>query len=96
METMTFEEGFSGKKTEVGHLRIFGCIKFSYVPSEKMTKMDPMVEKGIFVGYSETSKDLCIYLPSLRKNVLRRDLRFEEEGAFRKSRGKDKGENYSP
>jgi hypothetical protein len=51
-----------------------------------------MAERGIFVGYSETSKAFCIYLPSLRKIVLRRDVRFEEDRAFRKSRGTERGE----
>jgi hypothetical protein len=93
--SMTPEEAFSGKKLEVGHFRIFGCITYSYVPSEKRTKMEPMVERGIFVGYSETSKAFRIYLPSLRKTVLRRDVRFEEDGAFRKSKGTERGEQSS-
>jgi hypothetical protein len=48
--SMTPEEAFSGKKPEVGHFRIFGCITYSYVPSEKRTKLEPMAERGIFVG----------------------------------------------
>jgi hypothetical protein len=93
--SMTPEEASSGKKPEVGHFRIFGCITYSYVPSEKRTKLKPMAERGIFVGYSETSKAFRIYLPSLRKTVLRRDVRFEEDGAFRKSRGTERGEQSS-
>jgi hypothetical protein len=89
---MTPEEAFSGKKPEVGHFRIFGCITYSYVPFEKTTKLESMVERGIVVGYSETSKAFRIYLPSLRKTVLRRDVRFEEDGAFRNSRGTERGE----
>jgi hypothetical protein len=58
--------------------------------------LEPTTEKGIFVGKSETSKAFCIYLPSSRKIVLRRDVRFEEDGAFRKSRGTKKGEQSSP
>jgi hypothetical protein len=92
---MTPEEAFSGKKPEVGHFRIFGCITYSYVPSEKRTKLEPMSERGIFFGYSETSKAFCIYLPSLRKTVLRRDVRFEEDRAFRKYRGTERGEQSS-
>jgi hypothetical protein len=57
--SMTPEEAFSGKKPEVGHFQIFGCITYSYVPSEKRTKLEPMAERGIFVGYNETSKEGC-------------------------------------
>jgi hypothetical protein len=92
---MNPEEDFSGKKPDVGYFRIFGCITYSYVPSEKRTKLDPMEERGIFVGYSETSKDFRIYLPSLRKTILRRDVKFEEDGAFRKSRGIERCEQSS-
>jgi hypothetical protein len=73
---MTHEEAFSGKKPKVWHLPIFGCITYSYFRSEKRTKMEPMIERGIFLGYNETSKDFYIYLPSLRKTFLRRDVRF--------------------
>jgi len=62
---------------------------YSYIPEEKRTKLEPTAEKGIFVGYSETSKAYRIYIPALRKTVLRRDVRFEEEKAVVKSRGLD-------
>ena len=89
------EEAFFGKKPEVGHFRIFGCITYSHVPSEKRKKLEPMTKRGIFVGHSKISKAFCIYLPSLRKTILR-DVRFEEDGAFRKSRGTERGEQSSP
>ena len=59
---------------------------YCHVPSEKRTKLEPTAEKGIFVGYDETVKAFHIYLPSQRKVVVRRDVKFEEEQAFRKSR----------
>jgi hypothetical protein len=92
----TPEEAFSGKKPDVGHFRLFGCLTYSHVPSEKTIKLEPTTKKGIFVGYSETSKALHIYIPSLRKTILRRDVRFEEDRAFRKSRGTERGEQSSP
>ena len=64
MGNMTPEECFTGKKLEVSHFRIFGSLTYSHVPSEKRTKLDPTAEKGIFVGYNETSKAFRIYLPS--------------------------------
>ena len=48
--------------------------------------MEPTTEKGIFVGYDETAKAFCIYLPSQRKVVMRRDVKFEKERVFRRSR----------
>lgn len=52
----TPEEKFTGVKPEVGHLRIFGCPMYIHVPKEKRSKPEPSGKKGVFVGYSETSK----------------------------------------
>jgi hypothetical protein len=35
----THEEAFSRKRPDVEHLRIFGCLTYSHVPSEKRTKL---------------------------------------------------------
>ena len=51
------------KKTEVSHLRIFGFPVYIHIPKEKRTKLDPSGKKGIFVGYSESSKAYRIYFP---------------------------------
>ena len=56
LKNKTPEEVFSGKKPEVTHLRIFGCPVYIHIPKEKTTKLDPSGKKGIFVGYSESSK----------------------------------------
>ena len=82
----THEESFTGKKPEVSHFRIFGYLTYSHVPSEKRTKFEPTAERGIFVGYDETSKAFHIYLPPQRKVAVRREVRFEEEQAFSRSR----------
>ena len=82
----TPEEMFTGKIPEIGHFRIFGCLTYSHVPSKKRTKLEATRERGIFVGYDEVSKAYRIYLPTQRKVVVRREVRFEEERAFRISR----------
>ena len=93
---MTPEECFLGKKPEVGHFRIFGSLTYSHASSEKRTKLEPTAKKGIFVGYDETMKDFRIYLPSQRKVVVRRDVNFEEERAFRRSIELEQGEQQVP
>ena len=75
----TPEEAFTGRRPNIGHLRMFGCFTYSHVPSEKRTKLEPTAEKGILVGYSETTKGYRIYIPKQRKIVVRRDVKFEED-----------------
>jgi hypothetical protein len=58
----TPKEVFTGKKPEISHLRIFGCLVFIHVPKEKRTKLEPSRKKGTFVGYNENSKAYKIYI----------------------------------
>ena len=53
---------FLGEKLEVNHLKIFGCPVYIHVPKEKRSKLDPLGRKGIFVGYSESSKAFRVYI----------------------------------
>jgi hypothetical protein len=66
LDQKTPEEVFTSEKSNIGHLRIFGCTVYVHVSKEKRTKMDPSGKKGIFVGYSETSKAYCISIPGER------------------------------
>ena len=68
---MNPEEAFSGKKLELSHFRIFGCLTYSHDPSEKRTKLEPTANKGIFVGYDETLEAFRIYSPAQRRVVVR-------------------------
>ena len=82
---MTPEEAFTGMRLDVEHIRIFGCLTFSHVLSEKRTKLDPTAQQGILAGYSEVSKAYRIHIPSLRRVVVSRDVRFEEDRDFQRS-----------
>jgi hypothetical protein len=48
--------------------------------------MEPSGKKGIFVGYSETSKAYKIYVPGQRYIEVSRDVTFHEEAAFKHSK----------
>jgi hypothetical protein len=41
---MTPEEAFIGRRLNVEHIRIFGCLTYSHVPSERRTKLDPTAQ----------------------------------------------------
>jgi hypothetical protein len=72
-------------KPEIEHLRIFGCLVYIHVPVEKRKKLEPSVQKGGFVEYNETSKAYNIFIPVHRKIVVRRDVKFKENIAYRRS-----------
>jgi hypothetical protein len=53
---MILEEAWSGKKHNVSHMRVFGCVAYAHVLDELRRKLDNKGEKCIFVGYSDESK----------------------------------------
>ena len=86
LDDKTIEEAFTSVKPEVGHLRIFACLDYIHVPKEKRTKLEPLGKKFIFVGYSETTKAYRVYIPEHRHIDISRDVTFDEEVAFQRSR----------
>ena len=70
----TPEEIYTGKKAEVSHLKIFDCPVYVHIPKEKRTKLDPSINKGIFVGYHEVSKAFRIYIPGFHHMDISRDI----------------------
>jgi hypothetical protein len=85
LRKMTPKETFTDRRPDVEHIRIFGCLNFSHVPSKRRKKLDPTSQQGILVGYSKVSKAYCIYILPLRKVVVRKDVRFEEDRDFVRS-----------
>ena len=74
LENKTPKEVFSGKKLEVGHIRIFGYPVYIHILKEKRTNLDLSQNKGIFVGYSKSSKAYRMYFPGFKKIDINRDV----------------------
>ena len=79
----TPQEAFSGGKQE-SHFRIFGCLVYIHISKENRTKLYPSGRKGIFVGYSESSKAYRIYFPGFKKMDISRDVTFDEDSPYNK------------
>ncbi|MCO5576337.1 hypothetical protein L7F22_030146 [Adiantum nelumboides] len=75
---ITLEEKFIGKKTNVLHFKVFGCIAYVHVLNELRTKLDPKAEKCVFIGYSLEQKGYKCYNPITRQVKVSRDVVFDE------------------
>jgi len=75
---MTPKENFIGKKSDVSHLRVFGCIAYVHILDEKRSKLDPKAEKCIFIGYSLEQKKYRCFNLSIRKLQVNIDVVFDE------------------
>lgn len=96
LDNKTPEEAFTGIKPDISHFRIFGCLVYIHVPKEKRFKLEPSEKKGVFVGYSETSKAYRIFIPGQKQIELSRDVIFEEDIAFKRARSSSETKTYSP
>ena len=86
---ITPEEAFTIEKPEISDFRIFGCPVYIHASQEKKTKLDLARKQGVFVGYSKSAKAYRIYIRDQRKMKLSRDVTFEEDVAYRRSKHTD-------
>jgi hypothetical protein len=56
-----------------------------HVNKHARKKLEPIVEVGIFVGYTETPHNYRVYFPNSKMIVMRRDIKFDEGKAMRLS-----------
>ena len=59
---------------------------YIHIPKEKRTKLDPSGKKDLFVGYSESSKAYRIYFLGYKKIDISKDVTYDEDAAYNKSR----------
>ena len=72
--TRHLKKYFSVRNQKSANLRIFSYTIYIHIPKEKRTKLDPLGKKGIFVGYSESSKAYRIYFPGFKKIDISKDV----------------------
>jgi hypothetical protein len=64
---------WNGHKPMVSHMRVFGCLAYALVPSQRH-KLDDKAKKFIFVGYSAESKGYRLYHPLMNTIIVSRDV----------------------
>ena len=81
----TPEEVFTGTRTDVSHLRIFGSVCYCHIHADTRKKLDPSGEKGLLVGYNKTSKAYKVYILARKRIIVSRDIQFDEDRALWRS-----------
>ena len=72
-----FERLF-GRRPDISHLRVFGCVSYVHVPDGQRRKLDAKACKSIFVGYPPGVKGYKLY-DLEKKFVVSRDVQFFEQ-----------------
>ena len=55
------EQLWTGNKPKASHLRVFGCVAYTHIPSERREKLEQTAAKGIFVGYAQTARQYRVF-----------------------------------
>jgi hypothetical protein len=66
----TPEEAFTSNKLDVFHFKIFGSSVYVLVNKDARKKLEPTVEVGIFVGYTETPHNNHVYFPNSKMTIM--------------------------
>jgi hypothetical protein len=75
---ITPKEKYSGRKLDLSHLKVFGCIAYVHVPDELRTKLDPKAKKCVFIRCSFQQKGYRCYNHVTREMRVSRDVVFDE------------------
>ena len=76
----TPKEMWTGKKPDLGHLRVFGCVAYAQLAREQRNnKLDSTSIRGIFVGYTPTTRQYRVYNPEDGTVERYSTVRFDEE-----------------
>jgi hypothetical protein len=77
---MTPKEMWTVRKPDLGHLRVFGCVAYAQLAREQRnSKLDQTSIRGIFVGYTPTTRQYRVYDPETGVVGRYSTVRFDEE-----------------
>ena len=67
-----------GKKPNLQHIRVFGCMVYSHVPEGKRKKLDNRAQMLRFIGYTDTARNYKVWDEETRRSYIRHDVIFNE------------------
>ncbi|GAQ92987.1 hypothetical protein KFL_012360020 [Klebsormidium nitens] len=73
-------EMFYGEKPNLSHLRVFGARAYIHVPKGNRKKMEPVSERGVFLGYEPNSKSYRVLRERDGRILTSRDVMVDERG----------------
>lgn len=71
-------EKLNGRKPNVEHVRVFGCLAYSRVESVNIKKLDDRSITLVHLGCEEGTKSYRLYNPSTKKIVISQNVTFNE------------------
>ncbi|KAG7557329.1 Zinc finger CCHC-type superfamily [Arabidopsis suecica] len=95
LDTQTPYEVYKGKKPNIEHLRVFGCLGYAKNDSAHLKKLDDRSRALVHLGTEPGTKAYRLMDPTSRKIVVSRDVVFiEDEGWKWSHKERESVENY--
>lgn len=76
---MTPYESYKGRKPNVEHIRVFGCVGYAKVTTPHLRKLDDRSRALVHLGTEPGTKAYRLLEPSSRKIIVSRDVIFNED-----------------
>ena len=76
-----------GSKPDISWLRVWGCPAYARVPTEHQRGLQPVAEKGVFVGYQPDSIQYRILIDGVIQTYARQHVAFVEEAVLQPNKG---------
>jgi hypothetical protein len=82
MDGVTPFEAWHGRKPNVSHLRVFGCVAHVKVTRPGLKKLDDRSVPMVFLGYEQGSKAYRLFDPAANRVHVSRDVVFDEDASW--------------
>nr|GEV10584.1 zinc finger, CCHC-type [Tanacetum cinerariifolium] len=79
LEDITPYEAIKQRKPNLENLRVFGCIAYAKVPSQRLTNLDDRSTKMVYLGNEQGSKAYRLFDPTTQRVCVSRDVTFKED-----------------
>ena len=82
LKKVTPFQAWSSIKPIVKHLRVFGSIAYTLIPSQGLQKFDAKSERCILIGYCIESKVYKLYSPISNRVIISRNVVVDESASW--------------
>ncbi|UYV60645.1 hypothetical protein LAZ67_1001752 [Cordylochernes scorpioides] len=72
------DELWSSRKPSIRHLKAFGCLAYSHIPTERRKKLENRANRCILVGYSSQTKGYRLWCPETQHVIQTKHVKFDE------------------
>jgi len=83
LNSQTPYEVFKGRKPDINHVRVFGCIGYTKIDTHNVKKLDDRSRTLVHLGTEPGSKAYRMFDPTSKRIIVSRDVVFDEDKSWK-------------